>query len=48
VSPIADEAFVRGRTSLMALRDGSRVTIRPVLPVAGAEPARQGLTPNRD
>jgi GNAT superfamily N-acetyltransferase len=32
VSPIADEAFVRGRTSVMSLRDGSRVKIRPVLP----------------
>ncbi|HZB02911.1 MAG TPA: GNAT family N-acetyltransferase [Actinomycetota bacterium] len=32
MSPIADEAFVRGRTSVMSLRDGSRVKIRPVLP----------------
>jgi GNAT superfamily N-acetyltransferase len=32
VSPIADEAFIRARTSVMSLRDGSRVKIRPVFP----------------
>jgi hypothetical protein len=39
VNAIADLAFVRGRTSVMALRDGSRVKIRPVLP--------GGRVPNR-
>jgi GNAT superfamily N-acetyltransferase len=32
VTPIPDEGFVRARTSVISLRDGTRVRIRPVVP----------------